>query len=224
MYERDPEHVIAQRLTDHLPLQQGLLVEVGCGTGLVTCQLVEAGARVLALEPHGPSLHESRLTVGAPHVVHVVQASGTALPLASGCARVVLFSLSLHHTPDPVRALAEATRVVHPRGHIAVLEPTPQGQVQRVCRVFEDEDRVLDATENLLASHSPPRLHTQTFHTVHRFDDFGHMHAHWAAYYGQQPTAHSHKALLRAVQQTGADAAASPLVLTDTLRLSLLAS
>jgi len=65
-----------------------LVIDVGAGTGAITAALVEAGARVIAIELHAGRAHELRRRFdGAP--VKVVRADGVDLRLPRRPFRVV---------------------------------------------------------------------------------------------------------------------------------------
>jgi SAM-dependent methyltransferase len=81
-----------------------VLVNVGAGTG--NYEPVGGSVAVIAVEPSSVMVGQRR-TGAAP----AVRASGSALPLPSGCADVAMAILTLHHWDDWLAGLAELCRV-----------------------------------------------------------------------------------------------------------------
>jgi 2-polyprenyl-6-hydroxyphenyl methylase/3-demethylubiquinone-9 3-methyltransferase len=96
------------------PARDGaVLVDLGCGAGL--------------LAPHvrghlhvGVDLTASALAQAARHGVVPVRADVTAVPLADGCADVVVAGEILEHVPDLRRAVREACRLLRPGGLLVI--------------------------------------------------------------------------------------------------------
>jgi ubiquinone/menaquinone biosynthesis C-methylase UbiE len=118
-YERD-RHLPYHRMLDDLEV--GLVeryargkdvLEVGCGTGLIL-------DRVRGFARHAAGID---LSAGMLHHAHrrglaVVQASATALPLATASVDVAYSFKVLAHIPPIADALAEMARVVRPGGWV----------------------------------------------------------------------------------------------------------
>jgi SAM-dependent methyltransferase len=84
----------------------GIVVNIGAGTG----SYEPAGRPVVAVEPSAVMVAQ-RPAGAAP----CVRASGTALPLADGCAEAALAILTIHHWGDWRAGLAELRRVARRR-------------------------------------------------------------------------------------------------------------
>ncbi|MGR6322522.1 methyltransferase domain-containing protein [Micromonospora soli] len=91
--------------------RDAVLVDLGCGAGLLAPHLAGKGYRHVGLD-----LTRSALDQAAPYGVVVVHADATAVPLADGCADVVSAGELLEHVPDWRRAVAEACRLLRPGG------------------------------------------------------------------------------------------------------------
>jgi SAM-dependent methyltransferase len=99
-----------------------LIVDVGCGDGAATslAARVNPGHRIVGLDWSADSLRRAR-SRGLTVVRAEVEPAG--LPIASGCADVVVMSELIEHLVDPDSALEEARRVLKPGG--ALLLSTP---------------------------------------------------------------------------------------------------
>lgn len=99
---------------------QGVVLEIGAGTGANLPFYPAAVQRVLLLEPD-PAMRE-RLVERAPRFSTVVSGSARRLPLATGSVDSVVSTLVLCSVGDPYPAVAELRRVLRPGGQLLVLE------------------------------------------------------------------------------------------------------
>ncbi|WFE37178.1 methyltransferase domain-containing protein [Micromonospora sp. WMMD998] len=107
-------HWLARARAELVPpasARDDLLVDLGCGAGLLAPHLAGKGYRHV-----GVDLTRSALDLAAAHGVTVLQGDATAVPLADGCAAVVSAGEVLEHVPDWRRAVAEACRLLRPGG------------------------------------------------------------------------------------------------------------
>jgi len=88
-----------------------VLVDIGCGGGVMAPHLAGKGYRHVGVDFTGSALRQA-----AAHGVTVVQGDATALPLADGCADVVAAGELFEHVPDLSAAVREACRVLRPGG------------------------------------------------------------------------------------------------------------
>jgi SAM-dependent methyltransferase len=100
------------------------VLDVGCGTGVVTRDLVARvgpRGRVVGLDPSRAFLAEARRrTRGAG--VRFRHGNGTDLPFRDGTFDAAVAVTVLLHVPQGDRVLAEMRRVVRPGGTVAVLD------------------------------------------------------------------------------------------------------
>ncbi|MFD0741495.1 methyltransferase domain-containing protein [Phytohabitans flavus] len=106
-----------------------ILVDLGCGGGLLTPHLLGKGYRHI-----GVDLTRSALEQAAAHGLTPVQADAGAGPLADGCADVVAAGEILEHVPDMPRVVAEACRVLRPGG-LLVLDTINSTALARLVAV-----------------------------------------------------------------------------------------
>ena len=93
----------------------GLLADLGCGAGLLAPHLAGKGYRHV-----GVDITASALGRAAAHGVCVVRGDVAAVPLADGCADVVVAGEILEHVTDLPAAVGEACRVLRPGGLLVI--------------------------------------------------------------------------------------------------------
>ncbi|ASW57000.1 methyltransferase domain-containing protein [Plantactinospora sp. KBS50] len=110
-----------------------VLVDLGCGAGLLAPHLSGRGYRHVGID-----LTRSALAQAAAHGVSTVVADAARIPLRAGCADVVAVGELLEHVPDWRRVVAEACRVLRPGGTLVLdtLNDTALGRLLAV-RVAE---------------------------------------------------------------------------------------
>ncbi|MER6299031.1 methyltransferase domain-containing protein [Kitasatospora sp. NPDC001539] len=127
-----------------LPAETGTVVDVACGTGIVTARLRRPGRAVLGVDrsPAMLRLAEQRLP-GA-----VVRGDATRLPVRDGGVDAVLLVWLLHLLPEAAPVLAEARRVLRPGG---VLITT----VDKDDACFTEPSDLADVTAPLRRRYAP---------------------------------------------------------------------
>jgi 2-polyprenyl-6-hydroxyphenyl methylase / 3-demethylubiquinone-9 3-methyltransferase len=88
-----------------------VLVDLGCGAGLLAPHVRSLGYRHIGLDLVATSLRQAR-----EHGVDVVRADVAAVPLHAGCADVVSAGEILEHVTSPSTVVAEACRLLRPGG------------------------------------------------------------------------------------------------------------
>lgn len=99
----------------------GEVLELGCGAGVLGQELLTRFPSIrLTATDVDPLMVETARRRLAPFVdrVEVRQADATELPFPDGRFDAVMSFIMLHHTMQWERALAEATRVLRPGGHL----------------------------------------------------------------------------------------------------------
>jgi len=105
-----------------------VVVDLGCGTGIVTEVLAPHVARVIGVDASSMQLKEARRRLRDLDNVELRQAQLEALPLDSGSADAVVLVLVLHYVPEPRQALAEAARILRPGGRLLLLDMLAHGR------------------------------------------------------------------------------------------------
>jgi ubiquinone/menaquinone biosynthesis C-methylase UbiE len=92
------------------------VLDLACGPGLVASRAAEHGALPVGLDFSSAMIALAR----ADHPdVRFEEGDAEALPFIDGSFDAVVANFGVHHVPDPVRALAEAHRVLRPGGRVA---------------------------------------------------------------------------------------------------------
>lgn len=92
-----------------------VLVDLGCGAGLLAPHLEGKGYRHI-----GVDLSVAALRQAAAHGVESVCGDVLAVPLPDGCAEVVVAGEIFEHVPDLRRAVGEACRLLRPGGLLVI--------------------------------------------------------------------------------------------------------
>jgi ubiquinone/menaquinone biosynthesis C-methylase UbiE len=103
----------------HKTSQRSWAIDVGCGTGRAFLPLVEAGYRVIGLDPTLNGIQLSQQRVSQTHLcAYPLLASAARLPLPSASISFVFALSTLFHLSytELINALQEVHRVLHPEG------------------------------------------------------------------------------------------------------------
>ena len=111
------------------PHPGAVLVDLGCGAGLLAPHAARLGYTVVGVDLVGTSLRIAR-----QHGVRPVRGDVQRLPLADGVAAAVSAGEILEHVPDLRAAVREACRVLRPGGTL-VLDTIADTRVARLVAV-----------------------------------------------------------------------------------------
>ncbi|MEV7601072.1 class I SAM-dependent methyltransferase [Kitasatospora sp. NPDC089797] len=127
-----------------LPADPRTVLDLACGTGIVTARLVRPGRTVLGADRSPGMLRlAARRLPGA-----LLCADAAQLPLRSGTVDAVLMVWLLHLLPDAGPVLAEARRLLRPGG---VMVTT----VDKNDAYFTEPSDLAEATADLRRRHAP---------------------------------------------------------------------
>jgi 2-polyprenyl-6-hydroxyphenyl methylase/3-demethylubiquinone-9 3-methyltransferase len=93
----------------------GVLVDLGCGAGLLAPHVAGKGYRHVGVDITASALAQAR-----ERGVATVRGSVTQIPLRDGCADVVVAGEILEHVTDLPGAVAEACRLLRPGGLLVI--------------------------------------------------------------------------------------------------------
>jgi ubiquinone/menaquinone biosynthesis C-methylase UbiE len=98
------------------------VLDVGCGTGRWTEEVMAGGRRAVGLDPSTAMLARARERLPA---AALVRGRAESLPFASGRFGAVVCVYVIHHLDEPARFVAEAARVLGAGGTLSVLALAP---------------------------------------------------------------------------------------------------
>ncbi|SNS86730.1 2-polyprenyl-6-hydroxyphenyl methylase / 3-demethylubiquinone-9 3-methyltransferase [Geodermatophilus pulveris] len=111
-------HWLAASRAEHVspaPHPGAVLVDLACGGGLMAPHVARLGYRHVGVDLGVPGLR-----LAGEHGVLAVRGSVLAVPLADGCADVVVAGEILEHVEDDVGVLAECARLLRPGGALVL--------------------------------------------------------------------------------------------------------
>jgi ubiquinone/menaquinone biosynthesis C-methylase UbiE len=98
-----------------------LVADVGTGTGFLAEAALDAGARVIGIDPSHGMLDQVRgRFAGRPFEARAGDVD--ALPVDAGEVDAVLANMVLHHAPDPPAAIREMARLLKPGGTLVITD------------------------------------------------------------------------------------------------------
>jgi ubiquinone/menaquinone biosynthesis C-methylase UbiE len=105
----------------------GTLVDIGCGPGWLTLQIVRrfAGVEAIGVDASAAMVEKATGNAGRAGLsgrVRFLEGDAADLPLPDASVDVALSTFSLHHWSDPVRAFSEVHRVLRPGGLFLLLD------------------------------------------------------------------------------------------------------
>ena len=110
--------IVSPVLVDTLHGVDGVVLDVGCGSGDVTRDLRVRCPDVIGADPSVPQLRRLRRR----NVLPCVAAPADALPFPSATFGAVVSSCSVKHWPSLASGLAECGRVLSPGGVLVIVE------------------------------------------------------------------------------------------------------
>jgi SAM-dependent methyltransferase len=105
-----------------VPAPGALTVDIGCGEGRLTRHLKTLGHAAIGIDA-SPSL--AAAARAADPAMAIIRADAAALPLADGCADLVIAFMSLHDMDAMPDAVGEVARIIKPGGRFcaAIVHP-----------------------------------------------------------------------------------------------------
>lgn len=128
-----------------LPLQDAVVLELGCGRAWMTRRMAEDFPlkRIVATEVDRIQ-HEKNLLINDLPAVDFKYGGMQAIDLEDSSVDIVVMLKSLHHVPVEVmgQGFAEIHRVLKPGGSAYISEPVYAGEFNEIMRLFNDERQV----------------------------------------------------------------------------------
>ena len=101
-----------------------VIADLGAGEGTFSQLLAQRAERVIAVDNSEKMVEFGAALAREHRVTNLEYRRGDleALPIESGAVDLAFLSQALHHAPHPIRAVAEAYRILKPGGRIAILD------------------------------------------------------------------------------------------------------
>jgi ArsR family transcriptional regulator len=100
----------------------GVVADLGCGPGDLLAALQGRTTRLIGVDNAHRMLATAGERLGSDPATSLRLGEASHLPLGDGEADCAVYSLVLHHLPDPSEALGEAARVVRTGGKLVVAD------------------------------------------------------------------------------------------------------
>ena len=125
------------------------LLDVCCGTGVVTAAAARRGADVTGVDFSGAMIGQARR---AHMLLRFDESDAEALPYADASFEAVVSNFGIHHIAHSDRAMAEARRVLRPGGRLAITNWAAPAENVAWRLLFD----AIGAHGNLQAANAPP--------------------------------------------------------------------
>lgn len=134
---QDPTDQYITTIRSRCDLRGKELLEIGCGKGRITRDLVRHARLVMAADPDGEALEQARTAVVAENVQFMHAPTGVP-DLPAGSFDLVIYTLSLHHVPvgEMTGSLRKAASLLRKEGIIVVVEPGDGGSLTEAKERF----------------------------------------------------------------------------------------
>lgn len=115
---------ISEQRQKIVPLAEGVVVELGMGTGLnMPYYKADKVIKLIGIDPAGGLMHRAEMMAQTmPFEVDLYVDSAEKMPLENNCADTVVVTYSFCTIPDQVAAVREARRVLKPSGRLLFSE------------------------------------------------------------------------------------------------------
>ena len=180
--EQDRDCITLSKILQFADLRDQEVLEIGCGDGRITTQLVGKVKRLVAIDPDPAIIAEAKENMEGVDL-HI--GSGECLEFPSESFDVILFTLSLHHQ-DSSLALREAKRVLRDHGRVVILEPANDGEIEQICNFFHDEAQMLQDTAHAIEASDFEIERSEIFYTYWEFENEHELYE-WLFTYYQKP-------------------------------------
>lgn len=125
------EHDWHAEILSHIPSGPGLVMDLGCGTGLFLADIIESGEAGV-----GVDISHAMLSVGRSALPDAMLLTGDAehLPVDSGSFKAVVCKGSLHHARNHVAFISNSAKILDERGLLVMSEPCNDNPMIRFAR------------------------------------------------------------------------------------------
>jgi SAM-dependent methyltransferase/DNA-binding transcriptional ArsR family regulator len=104
--------------------------DLGCGSGHLAALVAPFVGKVIGVDSSAEMLEQARIRLAGIQSAEFRTGELEQLPLGSGELDAALVSLVLHHSPEPRRAIEEASRVLRKGGRLLLVDLLPHDRVE----------------------------------------------------------------------------------------------
>jgi ubiquinone/menaquinone biosynthesis C-methylase UbiE len=135
--ELDPTNQFIKTITNLSDINDKTILEIGCGKGRITRDLVKYAKLVIAIDLNSKLLKIARKEIRNKKV-NFLLSKGEELFKVPGKFDLIIYSLSLHHIPEKymLDSLKQATKKLNEKGKIIVIEPGKAGSFINLEKSF----------------------------------------------------------------------------------------
>jgi ubiquinone/menaquinone biosynthesis C-methylase UbiE len=108
------------------------LLDVGCGTGAAVRKAAATVSEAVGLDLSPRMIEQARRLAASLDNVEFELGDAEQLPFTDGAFTAVLCSTSIHHYPQPEKAVREMARVLAPGGRVAIGDSNPEHLIVRL--------------------------------------------------------------------------------------------
>ena len=112
-------HLVFDDLLKNIRLENKRVLEVGCGTGRISCEIIKREASLTVLDIGENLVRQVTEKYGCDGTV----GDACGLPFENDSFDIVISSEWIEHTPHPAKAICEMCRVCKPGGIVCVTSP-----------------------------------------------------------------------------------------------------
>lgn len=125
---QDPTNRYIRAILSQCDLSDKDVLEIGCGKGRITSDLVKHARHVVATDPDTVSLETARTIIDASNIDFMDSPTGVP-DLPDDSFDIVIYTLSLHHVPiaEMPGSLSKAAALIKKDGIMMVVEPGEKG-------------------------------------------------------------------------------------------------
>lgn len=165
----DPEGKLEAAMWQLAPWSRKVVLDVGCGAGFHLARFAAKAARVIGVEPHGPSLVKAKRRVSRMANVTLHRGSAERLPLPDGAVDVAHARFAYFFGAESEPGLAELERVMRQGGTAFIIDNDWNwGEfAQWLRRSAWTKDHNVDETEAFWVKQ---RFHSLPIRSEWRFD------------------------------------------------------
>ncbi|MGB5498441.1 MAG: class I SAM-dependent methyltransferase, partial [Maribacter sp.] len=121
---RKADKYLTEQLLFHLdPKENGLYLDIGCGTGNYTNELQKRGFQCIGIDPSIEMLEKAKSN---NHQIDWRIGTAEKTGLADNSMNGIIGSLTIHHWTDLKKGFSELYRVLKPEGRIVIFTSTPK--------------------------------------------------------------------------------------------------